>query len=119
MHRHPVFHSIAKPPCAFGWQVVLNEASSPFLGHSVHHTRKMSEPPGFWPGTQPRNRRAQSPPETTIERDAMLPKDRILAYQKLRLGTRLVQQGSRFKRRLARSDHGDVAPFEGGEAGYP
>src|SRR5258708_8633822 len=119
MDGQPVLHSIAKPPCAFGWQVILNEASSPCRGHSVHRTRKMSEPPGFWPSTQPRNRRAQSPPETTLERDAILPQDRILAYQKVRLCARLAQQSSRFKRRLARPDHGDLAPFERGEASNP
>ncbi|OIQ70194.1 hypothetical protein GALL_481920 [mine drainage metagenome] len=99
--------------------MVLDEAGSPCRGHSVHRARKMSEPPGFWPGTQPRNRRAQFSPEATLERNASLPEDRILAYQKLRLCTCLVQQGSRFECRLARPDYSNLEPFERGEAVNP
>ena len=29
MDGHPILNPIAKPPCAFGWQMVLDEAGSP------------------------------------------------------------------------------------------
>src|SRR5260221_7435755 len=45
--------------------------------------------------------------------------DCILAHHKLRPRARLVQQGSRFKRRLARPNNSNVPPLEGGEALNP
>ena len=109
LDRYFIFHAIAKPPSTFGRQMVLDEAGSPFRGHSVHHTRKMGKHPGFWTGTQSRNRRTQSPPKTAFERHPSLPKDRTLAYQEMRLRTRLAQERSCFERRLARSDDRDLA----------
>src|SRR5215831_19177501 len=55
MNGHVILNPLAKPPCAFGRQVALNEAGSPSSRQAVHHARKVGHCPRFRSGSEPRN----------------------------------------------------------------